>query len=260
MSIWDDITGEANGIWQGGVNLLSKGTNAALSAIISVVNFLVGKVDYWVGVIVGQTADLYARVNALSGSVIHGAIDLGVAVYNYVDNKIASTINYVDHQVLAYANALTGLYSNVFNFANDVWHIVQSIPGSVEAWAIANIYNPVFHFANDVWGIVQSLPGIVERWAIDNIYNPIVSLIHDAINAAIDAWNWVSTIGPYLYGLVKGAEHWLVWLATLPFEVALSLFNDLAHPSARAWVAQAQSAGLSELDWIERAVIEWLES
>jgi len=258
MGIPNPISGlQKLGSWLGGG--ISSGLRSALDWLYDSVNNLWDRAIWFEGVAVGWVNDVYSTTSSWVSGAYSFASSIVSDVYGWASAQISHAYDYASqafHNAIGYAESI---WNAALGAIADLWHGLQAFYDSAIGWVIQNIWDPLWQGIHEAWNFIENTAAGIFNWVVDNVWNPLVGLYHQIIDWVTDAVNWVEAFGAWVWHLLKGAEHWLIWLASLSWDEALMIWNYLTHPNFHAIAQDAKDGTEAIAQEIEDVLMAWLD-
>ena len=218
MAIWDPIVDAVSGVGSTVKDLVKRAVSAAVDFVSSWVNDIVKWVQGW--------------ITWLSDNANRLRTDLSSAAQD-VARLIDRAWNAIPALVMSWVDWLRDRIHDARQWASDVSNAVQAwaeaaVNGAYH-WVYDNVYAPLLDMSNGIYRWVTStIVPTVLGWVHD-LLAPITTGLHDIREVVADVRRWVDVVANDVLPVLRGAWHFLLFVAAHPLDWWLIL--------ARQWLS-----------------------
>ncbi len=177
---------------------------------------------------------------------------------NVILVRIPQVIRWADRRLAEVADYARGLIREVTRWATravaELWDWAHSVP----RWIFQTMGDLTGWLWDRVWPFVRDKVLRPLGRAIDAALDWARKAVAKVWDILAQAWRWITDVGVVIAHVVMGALAWLLFLAKLPFSVALAAYEFFTHLTPHGFLAYALRAFQREGSVLEEWIARWL--
>lgn len=215
-------------IWDTGADILG----AAKDYILKLLTGITTLIDAWISDLLAAIAWVETQVTQLAQTVADGLVNAISTARNIIISFVNDIYRWASAAFNDINNAIRSVGDTIFRWAEAAFAAVASAISDVYHWAQANIFDPLMQLASAAWHFATvTLPDWVTR-TVGDVFQWAKDAFNYAWSFLSTLWNFFTNVLEVAWPIITKAWDWLVWFATHPISMGMTLLQDITRITA----------------------------